>query len=409
MQKSGNTMDIHIIANAALGPYLSGGDRIFIECARRWASQGHKVTVYVWEEGLEMCRRNNLEGVEYVLWPAARYRKFGFAVCYAMRTLVGIKYALKMKPENMGDAIIYSASDFWTDSLPASIMRRRLAAVKAKWIAGFYLFAPNPFKGFRGAYKKGIRLPGLRELLYYIHQKPVYWLIRRFADMIFVTCEDDRLFFMEHGRAPHEVVAVRGGVDARQARERLDNEGDAPGDYDACFVGRFHPQKGVIELVSIWRRVCDMVPGARLAVIGADSPEYRGQVVAAISRLGLNGNITLLGFMDGEAKFDVFRRSRMVLHPAVYDSGGMAACEGMAWGLPGVSFDLPALKTYYPKGMIKTPCFDLGKFAENVVTLIKDEELYKKMRSEALDWAMEWDWDRRAGEILHSIRTGAGI
>ena len=45
----------------------------------------------------------------------------------------------------------------------------------------------------------------------------------------------------------------------------------------------------------------------------------------------------------------------MVVHPAIFDSGGMAAAEAMAWGLPGVSFDLPALKTYYPQGMIKNP------------------------------------------------------
>lgn len=32
-------MNFHIVANAALGPGLSGGDRIFIELARRCAQE----------------------------------------------------------------------------------------------------------------------------------------------------------------------------------------------------------------------------------------------------------------------------------------------------------------------------------------------------------------------------------
>ena len=31
----------------------------------------------------------------------------------------------------------------------------------------------------------------------------------------------------------------------------------------------------------------------------------------------------------------------------------MAAAEAMAWGLPGVSFDLESLKTYYQKVWLK--------------------------------------------------------
>ena len=128
------------------------------------------------------------------------------------------------------------------------------------------------------------------------------------------------------------------------------------------------------------------------------------EVREKIQKLGLQGNIELIGFRDGEEKYKIFKQSKIVVHPATYDSGGMAACEAMAWGLPGVSFDLEALKSYYPQGMIKTPCYDLKVFAENILDLIEDGQLYEKISKEAIDWAKEWDWDKRAEDILHVIK-----
>ena len=379
-------MEIHIVANAALGDSLSGGDRIFIECARRWVERGHRVFVYVWEEGLEMCRRNRLEGVEFVLWSAARFKKYGFAANYLMRTLTGLFAALKLKP-GRGPAVVYSASDFWPDSIPAFLMSLKL---KASWAAGFYLFAPGPFKGFSGT-------PRIKDLLYYLHQRPIRALVKSKARFVFVTCEDDREAFIKAGRAPGDVFTVRGGVDAKAPQK---SRGELHKDYDACFVGRFHPQKGVLELVSIWEEVVKRRKGARLAVIGSDSAEYRRQVENAIASKGLERSIDLLGFMDAEEKYEIFRRSRVIVHPAVYDSGGMAACEGMAWGLPAVGFDLPALRRYYPKGMLKAPAGRLDTFGELILELLEDDCLYEKTSAEAISLAMEWDWDARAGEIL---------
>jgi len=61
----------------------------------------------------------------------------------------------------------------------------------------------------------------------------------------------------------------------------------------------------------------------------------------------------------------------------------MAAAEAMAWGLPGVSFDLEALKTYYPKGMVKTPCFANNKFAQNIIDLLTNQKTYRQYSQEA--------------------------
>ena len=384
-----------IIANAALGAGLSGGDRIFIECAKRWAKAGHKVFIYVWEEGYEMCRRNELENVKYIIWSAKHFKNLGFTILYIARTIKGIVETLRMHTSDISrDTVIYSSSDFWPDSIPAWILKMRFKRVK--WVAGFYLFVSNPFSK-KSPYEGRLLLKGL---LYYLSQMPVYSLVRRYADMVFVTNELDRWRFIDNKRlTPEKVIAVRGGVDIKTSaliREPKRKK------FDAVFVGRFHPQKGVLELIDIWRYVCERKADAKLVMIGVG--ELESEVMRRIRKYSLENNIILFGFKDGVEKLKIFKDSKIVVHPAIYDSGGMAACEAMACGLPGVSFDLPALRTYYPKGMLKTPCYDLKEFAKNTVKLLNDKELYRKMAKDSLDWAKEWDWDKRTKELLEIVK-----
>ena len=94
--------------------------------------------------------------------------------------------------------------------------------------------------------------------------------------------------------------------------------------------------------------------------------------------------------------------SKVIVHPATYDSGGMAAAEAMAWGLPGVGFDLEALRTYYPKGMLKTKCFNLKEFARNILELLVNAGSYSKISQEAYSLVLEnWEWDRQAQVIFN--------
>ncbi len=386
---------LHIIALAAHGPGLSGGDRIFIELARRWGT-ALDVTIHVEDDGLAMCERNRLASVRYRVISAAGLRKLGFAAMFLFKTVKAcLTLPKRLSAETGRPPIILSASEFWPDSLPAFLAKVRHR--QAYWIASWYQFAPSPLRGF-GAGSRST-MGRLREFAYFVAQAVVLPLIVRFADVVFVTNERDREWFVTRGFHPDRVLAVRGGVDTALARSIPEPPSK---DYDAVFIGRLHPQKGILQLLDIWKEVCVARPGARLAIIG-DGPLEKA-VARAIGRLNLQDNVAMLGFSDGEDKMRVFKRSRVVVHPAVYDSGGMAACEAMACGLPAVSFDLESLQSYYPRGVLKTPCFDKSRFAQNILDLLSNEALYRDVQRQALDFAQDWDWNRRADELLEKLR-----
>lgn len=395
--KNDKTIELRVIANWIQGTAISGGDRIFIELCKNWIPKVN-IMVFISQDGWEICERESLKDVNYKIWTLDKFNRYRYFISYLYRTYIGTAKSLQVEIRK-GD-IVYSSSDFWPDSIPAFLMKLRNN--DAKWIAGFYLFAPEPWQ--KDSPYKGKRW--LIGLFYWLTQLPIYWIVKRYADMVFVTSEPDVEKFVTKKRTRDEIVVICGGVDIKPSVEYLTSGNVMPLEkrkYDTCFVGRFHYQKGVVKLIDIWRMVCEKKPKAKLAMIGVGPLEE--EVGEKIEKLGLKNNIELLGFRDGEEKYEIFRQSKIVVHPATYDSGGMAACEAMAWGLPGVGFDLETLRTYYPKGMLKTPCYDLDNFAENIVRLLEDKELYERTGEAAIAWASEWDWGRRAEEILQRIKV----
>ena len=392
-------MNINIIAMTAHGEGISGCDRISIEFSKRW-SKDHSVNIYLWEEGLRMYKRNNLteKEVAFKVISMSFWKRFGFFINYFAVVLSAIAFALTIKLKNERSTVVYSASEFWMDSLPGLILKLRFP--KIVWMATWFQTAPNPLIGFR----EGGRVTAYRfsAFLYWFVQFPVKPLISRFANFVLVNNESERSQFpiMEKKK---RVIVVLGAVDlslTKSMEEKFKNEKKI---YDGVFQGRFHPQKGIVELVEIWRRVVDKKSDAKLALIG-DGP-LMNQVKEKIVALHLEKNVTVFGYLfDGVKKYQIFSQSKVVLHPAFYDSGGMASAEAMALGLPAVGFNLASYKSYYPKGMVKVPVNDLPAFADTILEFLKNKHLYLKVATEAkMMISKNWSWDKRAFEVLEVI------
>lgn len=396
---------IHIMAMAAAqGGRLSGSDRIFIELSRRWAASGQAVRIHVWEEGRQMCLRNGLPHDIIDEHPVGRAASLANraglltrAHFYLVLTNRALRWARTNPPVDT-DSIVYSASDFWPDVFPAV----KTISKGAKWVASFYMFAPPPYRGFEGQARK--TLPRPEDVFYWLSQRAVLPLIRRRAHAVLVTGPLDKERLCRLGIDPRKIIVVYGGVDLSLADSTSAEGGPT---YDAVFVGRLHVQKGVRQLVNIWSRVTQRNPAARLALIG-DGPLDK-ELHDTVQARNLSNNIALLGFLDGTEKYAIFKRSKIVLHPSVYDSGGMAPCEAFSCGLPGISFDLPELRAYYPQGMLKVPCFDLDAFADAVTRLLEDDALRRRMGQEARALAEGWDWEARAVSVARSIARALEI
>ena len=324
-------MKVLIIANARWHPGMSGSDIIYINFKKYWPCETD-----VWE----------MLNIDFK----------PFAVCYIWRIVLGVLRALTCRERY---DFIYSASDFWMDSLPAFIMKLK----GMKWVAGFYLYAPRC------------------KTIYYFLQRVIYRLIIWFADIVCITNGS-----MVYGFKKKKTIEVNGGVDLVLA-----GDGDYPRKYDAVFCGRIHPSKGIDELIQIWKVVRGMKPDATLALIGDYDLglDYIKKQIPSDNNLG----ITLFGYL-GDERFGIYKSSKVVLYPATWDHFSMSPVEAMACGCPMVAFDLPVMKYIKPEGCYLAK--NINDFAYNILNIIKycnaKEEVYFADKKAAIRWANTWDW-----------------
>lgn len=390
--------EVFIVALSPVGDGLSGGDRIFIEFARN-LSKTRKVKIATWHDGMEMCKRNGLDEskVRFVKIKIPGLIRNNFFICYIYRIIAGIWWSLSYSLSKR-ESIIYSASEFLMDVYPSIILKKRNKG--SKLICTWFQTAPNPVSG----YTEGDRKDKYRfnAFLYWMSQRLTKPFINFFSDYIIVNNEDEKKRFPNHNKR-NKLFVVLGGVDVERINNWKKKHISKLKKYDAVFQGRFHAQKGVTELIDIWKYVVANIPTAKLAMIG-DGP-LMASVLNKVKKNNLTSNVDLLGYVfDGDKKYKIFQSSKVVLHPAFYDSGGMASAEAMIFGIPVVGFDLVSYKSYYPKGMVKVKIGDLKGFARITIDLLKNKEKRLEIGKEAQDLIEKnLSWSKKTQNIFSKI------
>jgi len=389
-------MNVHIFANCITSAKtMSGGDRSFIELSKRWKNSGINVYVYVPKVGYELCKSNGLN-THYVLIPSPDVRKIGVVLTYIIRTINGYLIVSKSRPKL--PFLCYSSSDFLPDVIPAFLMRRNNKG--SKWIACIHLLAPNPLQNSLRGSMKEIAFSMFRNVLYLLSQKIAIYLMKS-ADLILVVNSEMKKYLQMRGILSRRIKIMDNGINLTYISQ-IKSGGKK---YDAVFVGRFHRQKGLFDLLEIWEEVRNKHEYAKLAIIGSGTRDWENRLKNEITKRKLGHNIELLGFLNEAEKFKVIKSSKMFLFPSHYESWGIVACEAMACGVPVVVYDLPIYREIFPRGMSTAPVGDTEKFADLIISLLNDEARRKKLGEDALKTVSRYDWDTIAERLLDCLKT----
>ncbi len=172
-----------------------------------------------------------------------------------------------------------------------------------------------------------------------------------------------------------------------------DGEGPVVG-----FVGRIEERKGVMDLVAAAPRIRELVPGARIVVVGDDPYESDPTYVAAVSA---SAEIEHVAWLDNAP--GVMRHFDVLVAPSHQEPFGMVLAEAMAVGTPVVATRVGGLAEVVEdgvSGVLVTPGTP-GELADAVARVLADREA---MGAAGVVAARRFDADTYADRVEALLR-----
>lgn len=145
--------------------------------------------------------------------------------------------------------------------------------------------------------------------------------------------------------------------------------------YDALFVGRLSPNKGIFTLLNALSTVRTSRPDVRLCILG-EGP-LRPDIERHIDRMGLRANVTLLERVP--SAYDVaclYNQSRMLVCASTSEGGPRVTAEAMACGIPVISTPVGMMRELIQNGENGLLFhWDANELAQKICLLLDDEPL----------------------------------
>jgi glycosyltransferase involved in cell wall biosynthesis len=171
----------------------------------------------------------------------------------------------------------------------------------------------------------------------------------------------------------------------------------------AAYVGRFHPSKGLDDMIDAWALVHLRVPAAKLTLVGTGDPAYVAYLHEKVRGYGLGDYVVFAGQVTDEEKAGILGTARAFVSGTREEGFGIAPAEAMAIGTPCVMYDLPVFDDVFPGGRMKVPIGDIAEFSDAIARVLTDDELFTRLSAEAKTIGEGFSWDHVAGVMEQTI------
>jgi len=353
---------------------MSGGDLRFIEIAKRLNE--FDWTIFTSFLGEKACEDRGLNSHFFVTTNEKQFKYVLYT--YIKRIVKALMLIKKINTDQVG--FLYSTSDFLPDVIPAFAIKMKNK--NAKWVQ--LIFHQIPIRRFVPRFA----------------QKISFIIIKRFADLIVVDNSFLREELVKQGFDHEKIRLNPPGIDIEYIKGIKPSKDVS---YDAVYLGRLHPSKGIFDLVKIWKLVCQKKSESILAIIGDGRQKVKKRLKKEINRYNLENNIHLLGYLNDEQALSILKASKMFLFPSHEEGFGIAILQALDCGIPIVAWDLPVYRSVFTEGIIKIKIDDFQKFVDEVYDLLTSSELYKKVSKQLRNISLENDWDNIADKELELI------
>jgi len=169
-------------------------------------------------------------------------------------------------------------------------------------------------------------------------------------------------------------------------------------------VSRLVKRKNPELLVSAFAKVLKAVPDAKLAIAG--SGREKDNLSRQIENLNIANSVFMVGRLPKEKVAQLMAAADVFVLSSKMESFPLSLLEASAAGLPVVCSNVGGVSEVFQDGFnaLLYPSGDDNAMAEEIVRLIQDREIVKKISANAVETASRFPWEMTAERTLQVYR-----
>ncbi|MBX5328368.1 MAG: glycosyltransferase [Candidatus Bathyarchaeota archaeon] len=175
--------------------------------------------------------------------------------------------------------------------------------------------------------------------------------------------------------------------------------------FDGIFVGRIAKEKGVFDLLKMWKNVVKVRKEAKLLLVG--SGLELSIVKKKVSVLGLENKVCLHGRCSDKELYSLLKSSKIFIFPSLFEGWGIAVAEALACGLPVVAYDIPALREVFGncKSVFLVPVRNVENMTATVLDILNvNDKEWRELSFFSKSYSRQFCWEEVAKEDLKLLR-----
>ncbi|OGG12594.1 hypothetical protein A3D77_04625 [Candidatus Gottesmanbacteria bacterium RIFCSPHIGHO2_02_FULL_39_11] len=343
---------------------FAGGAEVYIhELAKRWVSDGHRVTLFCGNDGMNL-RYEMVDGVEV-------YRRGGFYFVYCWAFLY---YFTQFRGRY--DVVIDSQNGipFFTPLF-----------VREKVYCLMHHVHQEVFR-------KSLRFP-IREFAQTLENSVMPWVYRhtRFITVSQSTKEDMVLM----GLTGAGIDILPPGVDLTKYKPGQKSKNPL-----VLYMGRLKHYKRVNIFIRMANEIIEKIPNAKFIIAGEG--EKREGLEKLAKELALGDAVKFLGKVTEQEKISLYQKAWVVVNPSMMEGFGITSIEANACATPVVASNVPGLRDSVrnPHTGFLVSAFKVDQYTEKTLLLIKEKPLREKFRKKSIAWANRFNWDSNCKKFI---------
>jgi glycosyltransferase involved in cell wall biosynthesis len=167
------------------------------------------------------------------------------------------------------------------------------------------------------------------------------------------------------------------------------------------YVGRLKAYKRIELLLDVLTEL----PGVELDIAGQG--DHGETLEDEISRRGLGSRVHVHGYIDEEAKAQLYRRAWVHVTASASEGWSLTVMEAALCGTPSAALSVGGLRDSIVDGQTGLLAHDPAGLTANVRRLLEDDELRERLGTAARARAETFTWDRTASISLGVVKRQA--